>query len=55
MYPILHTKFQGHRSVGSEKEDFFKFSPFVGKGGMLVMSPKPFEKLVFPEGLGGCI
>ena len=26
-YPMLHTKFQGHRSIGSGVEDFLRFLP----------------------------
>ena len=41
---MLHTKFQGHRSVGSGEdrsvgsgEDFLRFLPYMGMAAMLVM------------------
>ena len=52
---MLHTKFQGHRLIGSGEEDFFKVLPYIGMAAMLVMRPKPFEQLFFPKGPGGCI
>ena len=30
---MLHTKFQGHRSIGSGEEDFLKFFTIYGHGG----------------------
>ena len=54
-YTILHTKFQGHRSIGSGEEDFLKFLPYMGMAAMSVMWPKPFEQHFFPKGPGGCI
>ena len=51
---MLHTKFQGHRSIGSG-EDFLRFLPYMGMAAMLVMWPRPFEQLFFPKGPGGCI
>ena len=27
---MLHTKFQGHRSIGSGEEDFLRFLPYMG-------------------------
>ena len=39
---MLHTKFQGHRSIGSGEEDFFRFLPYMGMAAMLVMSPNSF-------------
>ena len=27
---MLHTKFQGHRSIGSGEEDFLRFLPYGG-------------------------
>ena len=30
---MLHTKFQGHQSVGSGEEDFFKVFTIYGHGG----------------------
>ena len=31
-YMMLHTKFQGNRSIGSGKEDFFKVFTICGHG-----------------------
>ena len=36
-YTMLHTKFQGHWSIGSGEEDFLRFLPYMGMGAMLVM------------------
>ena len=36
-YPMLHTKFQGHRSTGSGEEDFYWFLPYMGMVAILVM------------------
>ena len=54
---MIHTKFQGHRSIGSGEEDFLRFLPYMymGMAAMLVMLPRPFEQLFFPEDPGGCI
>ena len=30
---MLHTKFQGHRSIGSGEEDLLRFLPYYGNGG----------------------
>ena len=27
---MLHTRFQGHWTIGSRKEDFLKFLPYMG-------------------------
>ena len=54
-YKMLHTKFQGHWSIGSGEEDFLRFLPYMGMAAMLVMWPKPFEYLFFPKGPGDCI
>ena len=54
-YTMLHTKFQGHRSIGSGEEDFLRFLPYMGMAAMLVMWPRLFEQLFFPKGPGGCI
>ena len=35
-WTMLHTKFQGHQSIGSG-EDFFRFLPYMGMAAMLVM------------------
>ena len=40
-YTMLHTKFQGHRSIGSGEEDFLRFLPYMGMAAMLVMWPRP--------------
>ena len=34
---MLHTKFQGHWSIGSGDEDFLRFLPYMGMAAMLVM------------------
>ena len=36
-YRMLHTKFQGHWSIGSGEEDFLRFLPYMGMVAMLVM------------------
>ena len=36
-YTMLHTKFQGHLSIGSGEEDFLRFLPYMGMAAMLVM------------------
>ena len=54
-YTMLHTKFQGHGSIGSGEEDFLRFLPYMGMAAMLVMWPRSFEQLFFPKGPGGCI
>ena len=36
-YTMLHTKFQGHRSISSGEEDFLRFLPYMGMAAMLVM------------------
>ena len=36
-YTMLHTKFQGHQSIGSGEEDFLRFLPHMGMVAMLVM------------------
>ena len=36
-YTMLHTKFQGHWSIGSGEEDFLGFLPYMGMVAMLVM------------------
>ena len=52
---MLHTKFQGHWSIGSGEEDFLKFLPYMGMAAMLVMWPRPFEQFFFPKVPGGCM
>ena len=54
-YTMLHTKFQGHRSIGSGEEDFLRFLPYMGMAAILVMWPKPFEQLFVPPIPGGYI
>ena len=54
-YTMLHTKFQGHRSIGSGEEDFLRFLPYMGMAAMLVMWPGPFEQLFVPLIPGGYI
>ena len=34
--PMLHVKFQDHRTSGSE-EDFYRFLPYMGMAAILVM------------------
>ena len=36
-WTMLHTKFQGHRFIGSGEEDFLRFLPYMGMAAMLVM------------------
>ena len=52
---MLHTKFQGHQSVGSREEDFLRFLPYMGMAAILVMWPRLFEQLFVPKVPGGCI
>ena len=52
---MLHTKFQGHWSIGSREEDFLRFLPYMGMAAMLVMWPKSFEQFFFPKDPRGCI
>ena len=52
---MLHTKFQGHQSIGSGEEDFLRFLPYMGMVAMLVMWSRPFELFIFPKDPGGCI
>ena len=33
---MLHTKFQGHQSIGSGEEDCLSFLPYMGMAAMLV-------------------
>ena len=54
-YTMLHTKFQGHRSIGSGEEDFLRFLPYMGMAAILVMWPEPFEQLFVPLIPGGYI
>ena len=36
-FTMLHTKFQGHRFIGSGEEDLLRFLPYMGMAAMLVM------------------
>ena len=36
-YTMLHTKFQGHWSIGSGEEVFLRILPYIGMAAMLVM------------------
>ena len=40
---MLHTKFQGHWSIGSGEEDFLRFLPYMGMAAMLVMWPNSYK------------
>ena len=54
-YTMLHTKFQGHQSIGSGEEDFLRFLPYMGMAAILVMWPEPFEQVFVPPIPGGYI
>ena len=54
MYTMLHTKFQGHQSIGSG-EDFLRFLTYMGMAAIWVMWPTPFEQFFFPKRPGGSI
>ena len=41
-YMMLHTKFQGHGSIGSGEEEFLRFLPYMGMVAMLVMWSNSF-------------
>ena len=41
-YLMLHTKFQGHRSISSREEDILRFLPYMGMAATLVMRPYSF-------------
>ena len=47
-YMMLHTKFQGHGSIGSGEEDFLRFLPYMGMAAMLVMWPSSFVLIFNP-------
>ena len=36
-FMMLHTKFQGHGSIGSGEEDLLRFLSYMGMAAMLVM------------------
>ena len=54
-YTMLHTKFQGHWSIGSGEEDFLRFLPYMGMAAILLMWPGRFEQLFVPPTPGGYI
>ena len=39
---MLHTKIQGHQSIGPGEEDFLSFLPYMDMAAMLVMWPDLF-------------
>ena len=47
-YMMLHTKFQGHGSIGSGEKDFLRFLPHMGMVAMLVMSPNSVVYIFIP-------
>ena len=47
-YMMVHTKVQGHGSIGSGQEDFLRFLPYMGMAAMLVMWPNSFVKIFIP-------
>ena len=44
-YPMLYTKFQGHQPLGSEEEEFWSFSSYMG----MLMWPGTFEQIFIPH------
>ena len=50
---MLHTKFQGHRSVGSGVEDIVRFLPHMGVAAIMVMRLGPFEQICVSLSPGG--
>ena len=49
MHPMLQSKFQGHRLLGSREEDFLRFLPYMDMAAILVMWPGPLDKLSLPH------
>ena len=47
-YTMLHTKFQGHWSIGSGEEDFLRFLPYMGMAAILVMWSNSFLFIFIP-------
>ena len=47
-YTMLHTKFQGHWSIGSGEEDYLRILPYMGMAAMLVMWPNSFVQIFIP-------
>ena len=45
---MQHTKFQGHRFIGSGEEDILRFLPYMGMADTLVMWPYSFVKIFIP-------
>ena len=35
--PMLHAKFQDHKTSGSEEEEFLRFLPYMGMAAILVI------------------
>ena len=54
-YPMLFTKFQGHRQFRSREEDFLRFKTYMGMAVILVMWPGSFEQTFVPPSHGGFI
>ena len=46
--PMLHAKFQDHRTSGSGEEDFLRFLPYMGVAAILVMWPRCRKRNSFP-------
>ena len=53
--PMLHAKYQDHRTSGSGDEDFLRFLPYMGMAAILVMWPGPFIQTFVPPSQGGSI
>ena len=43
--PVLHTKFQGERSIGSREKDFERLSLYMAMVTILILSPGRFEHI----------
>ena len=48
---MLHTKFQGHRSVGSGEEDFLRFLPYMGRAACWSCDPDHLDNFSFLKAL----
>ena len=48
---MLHTKFQGHWSIGSGGEDFLRFLPYMGMAAMLVCDQDHLNNFSFLKAL----
>ena len=44
---MLHTKFQGHWSIGSGEEDFLRFLPYMGMADLVAIGPVVSEEKSF--------